>query len=278
MIKCNFPHKSKKKLLPKRQMLVYYVEMKKERLTKSFRVMVVILSGTLLLLGETYGANSLYPRTQNNSENRSQQTTKPAYKQVNKTVANPSSFKPDMPLEQAIDILRNSTVPPLNIVVLWKDLEENADIYRDTPIGMDGVSRVPLRTHLKLLLMSVSAGGAEKLVYVVDDGVITIATQGSLPKKMISRVYDISDLVSAPANFRLMPGLGMPAGYGRMPYGGMMPSGGMGYRGQGFYGRARPYRGVGRRTSVGRTPIGTNLNTNSYATTSYSGYRTRRNR
>jgi len=254
-------------------MLVYYVEMKKERLTKSFRVMVVILSGTLLLLGETYGANSLYPHTQNNSENRSQQTSKPAYKQVNRTTADPSSFKPDMPLEQAIDILRNSTVPPLNIVVLWRNLEENADIYRDTPIGMDGVSRVPLRTHLKLLLMSVSAGGAEKLGYVVEDGVIIIATQGSLPKKMIVRVYDLSDLVSAPANYRLMPGLGMPFGYGRMPFGGTTPYGGMGYRGQGFYGRARPYRGVGRRTSVG-----TNLNTNSYVTTSYNTYRTRRNR
>lgn len=133
-------------------MLVYYVEMKKERLTKSLRVMVAILSGTLLLLGETYGANSLYPHTQNNSENQSQQTSKPSYKQVNRTTADPSSFKPDMPLEQAIDILRNSTAPPLNIVVLWRNLEENADIYRDAPIGMDGVSRVPLRTHLKHLL------------------------------------------------------------------------------------------------------------------------------
>ncbi len=228
---------------------------------------MVILSVTFLLLGETYGANSVGPYTRNNSENRSQQTSKPAYKKANRTTADPSSFTPEMPLEQAIDILRNATVPSLNIVVLWKDLEENADIYRDTPIGMDGVSRVPLRTHLKLLLMSVSAGGAEKLVYVVDDGVITIATQGSLPKKMIARVYDISDLVSAPANYRLMPGLGMPFGYGRMAFGGM------GYRGQGFYGRARSSRGVGRRTSAG-----TNLNTSSYVTTSYNSYRTRRDR
>ena len=247
--------------------------MKKERLTKSLGVRVVILSVTFILLGETYGATSLGPYTRNNLENRSQQTSKPAYKKVNRTTADPSSFTPDMPLEQAIDILRNATVPSLNIVVLWKDLEENADIYRDTPIGMDGVSRVPLRTHLKLLLMSVSAGSSEKLVYVVDDGVITIATQGSLPKKMIARVYDITDLVSAPANYRLMPGLGMPIGYGRMPYGGMPPYGGMGYRGQGFYGSTRPYRGVGDRTSVG-----TNLNTNSYVTTNYNSYRTRRNR
>lgn len=203
--------------------------MKKERWTKSFRGIVFILSGFLLLLGEAYGANSKGPYPRNNSENKSRQTSKTAYKKVSRITAGPSSFTPDMTFEEAINILRNSTVPKLNIAVLWKDLEQNADIYRDTPIGIKGVSKVPLRTHLKLLLLSVSAGGSDKLGYVVDDGVIIIATQDSLPKKMKTRVYDITDLVSAPANFRLMPGLGMPFGYGQMPFGGMMPYGGMGY-------------------------------------------------
>ena len=203
--------------------------MKKERFKKSFRGIFFILSGTFLLLGETQGANSKGPYTRNSSENQGQQTSKTAYKKVSRITAGPSSFTPDMSFNEAINILRNSTVPKLNIAVLWKDLEENADIYRDTPIGINGVSKVPLRTHLKLLLMSISAGGTEKLGYVIDDGVIIIATQGSLPKKMKTRVYDITDLVSAPANFRLMPGLGMPFGYGQMPYGGMMPYGGTGY-------------------------------------------------
>lgn len=216
--------------------------MNKERLTKTFGGIVVILSCTFLLLGETYGANSKgsYPRK--NSENQSRQTSKAAYKQVKKAASGPSTFTPDMSFSEAIDILRNSTVPPLNIAVLWKDLEQNADIYRDTPIGMNGVSRVPLRTHLKLLLMSVSAGSAEKLGYVVEGGVIIIATQGSLPKKMKTRVYDIADLVSAPANFRLMPGLGMPFGYGQMPYGGMVPYGGVVPYGGTGYSRYRNQR------------------------------------
>jgi len=203
--------------------------MSKERLTKCFGGIVVILFGTFLLLGETQGANSKGPYTRNSSENQGQQTSKTAYKKVSRITAGPSSFTPEMTFEEAINILRNSTVPKLNIAVLWKDLEQNADIYRDTPIGINGVSKVPLRTHLKLLLMSISAGGTEKLGYVVDDGVIIIATQGSLPKKMKTRVYDIADLVSAPANFRLMPGLGMPFGYGQMPYGGTVPYGGTGY-------------------------------------------------
>ena len=210
--------------------------MKKEKLTQSFSKIVITLLSVFLLLTESYGANSKGPNARINSENQIRRIPKTAYRRVKRGTANPSSFRPDMPFSEAIDILRNSTVPRLNIVVLWKDLEENADIYRETPIGMDGLSRVPLRTHLKILLMSVSAGGAEKLRYVVDEGVIIIATRGSLPRKMVTRIYDITDLVSAPANYRFMPGFGMPFGFGGMPFGGA------GFRGQGF--NSSPNRGT----------------------------------
>jgi hypothetical protein len=210
--------------------------MKKEKLTQSFIVIVITLSSAFLLLTETCRANSKGPRARINSENQIRRKPKTAYKQFKRGTANPSSFRPDMPFSEAIDILRNSTVPRLNIVVLWKDLEENANIYRETPIGTDGLSRVPLRTHLKILLMSVSGGGAEKLGYIVDEGVIIIATRGSLPRKMVTRIYDITDLISAPANYRIMPGFGIPFGFGQMPNGGPMPFGGAGFGGQGFYG------------------------------------------
>lgn len=247
--------------------------MKKKRLTKLAVVIVLILSVHYLLFEEAYGASSAGPSAKKNSGNQSKQASKPILKKANRIVSDPSTFTPNMPFSEAIDILRNSTVPPLNIVVLWKDLEENADIYRHTPIGMDGVSRVPLRTHLKLLLTSVSAGSIEKLGYVVEDGVITIATQNSLPAKMVTRIYDITDLVGEPANYRFMPGFGMPFGYGGMPFGyGGMPFGygGMPYGGQGSYGSAMPYRGAGYGTFVGRTPTGTGLNT--YVTRNNRGY------
>ncbi len=238
--------------------------MRKEKLTQSFSVIVITLSSAFLLLTETYGANSKSPRARINSDNQIKQIPKTAYKQVKGITANPSTFKPNMPFNEAIDILRNSTVPRLNIVVLWKDLEENANIYRETPIGMDGLSGVPLRTHLKILLMSVSGGDAEKLGYVIDQGVIIIATRGSLPKKLVTRIYDITDLVSAPANYRIMPGFGMPFGFGGMPNGGgmpfggtgfagMMPFGGTGFSGQGF--NSSPNRGTyggSNRTRVSR--------------------------
>jgi len=215
--------------------------MKKEKLIQSFGVIIITLSSAFLLLTETYAANSKSPHARTNSENQTRQIHKTVYKQVKRITASPSSFKPGMPFSEAIDILRNSTVPRLNIVVLWKDLEENADIYRETPIGMNGLSKVPLRTHLKILLMSVS-GSAGNLGYVVDEGVIIIATRGSLPRKMVTRIYDITDLVSPPANYRLMPGFGMPFGFGGMSYGGGMPFGGTGFAGQGF--NSSPNRGA----------------------------------
>lgn len=116
---------------------------------------------------------------------------------------------------EAIDILRNSTEPPLKIVVLWKDLSENAYVEPDTPIKIDGVSGIRLRTGLEIVLRSVYSGFAE-LGYLVKGGVIIIATKESLPDRMVTRVYDISYLLSRPARFGFgfAPGLasGWPGG------------------------------------------------------------------
>ncbi|MHC4520597.1 MAG: hypothetical protein ACYTAS_18560, partial [Planctomycetota bacterium] len=84
----------------------------------------------------------------------------------------PASFTRDMPLSDAIDILRHATSPPLNIVVYWKDLDANAAVSRDTPIGFDGVSGLRLRQYLEILLNSLSATSLARIDYVVDRGVI----------------------------------------------------------------------------------------------------------
>jgi hypothetical protein len=130
------------------------------------------------------------------------------YKQLRQTV-DLSALTLDTPFSEAIDLLRNSAGPPLTIVVLWRDLSENANVERDTPIRIDGVSGIRLRTGLEILLMAVS-GSFAKLGYVVEHGVIIIATKDSLPAKMVTRVYDISDLLARPARFGFgfAPGLG----------------------------------------------------------------------
>jgi hypothetical protein len=132
-----------------------------------------------------------------------------------------ASLTPQTPFGEAIDILRNSTTPPLPIVVLWKQLAEGAGVYRDTPIGLDGLTGLRAGQCLDLLMLSLSAGASAKLGYVVDKGVITISTTDTLPTpKLITRVYNISDLVAAPARYSLSSmGFGMGYGGPAAPFG-----------------------------------------------------------
>lgn len=161
----------------------------------------------------------------------------------------PASFTPEMRFEDAIDILRNCTNPPLNIVVFWKEIGDNADIHRDTPIGLDGVRGIRVGACLNLLLASVSAGASAKIGYTINEGVIVVATPNALPVKKVVRVYDVSDLVAPPAQYFLpMMGFGGMGrgGFGGAPmmgnYGGGLGAGsgrGSSYLPPGSYGRAR---------------------------------------
>ncbi len=163
---------------------------------------------------------------------------------------NPASFTPQMPFGEAIEILRDCTIPPLNIVVLWKDIGENAGIYRDTPIGIDGIPGLRIGQYLDILLLSLSAGAPVQLGYAVHKGVITVGTTDALPApRKMTRVYDVSDLVAEPAQYFFPPlgygGMYGGMGYGGMGYGGMyggqmMGPGGYGGFGSG-YGSGAPY-------------------------------------
>jgi len=150
-------------------------------------------------------------------------------------VRRPALFTREMPLSQAIDILRNATRPPLNIVVLWRDLD-NAGIYRDTAIGIDGAPGLRIRQYLDLLVLSLSAGAPVKFDWVVHGNVVTIGTVDALPAaKLVTRVYDISDLVAPPARYSLPSmGFGGMGSYGGGMFGGQMP--GMGSYGGGMGG------------------------------------------
>jgi len=72
-----------------------------------------------------------------------------------------STLTPMMSFSEAIDVLENSVAPPLNIAVLWRDLDDNdgiADIEPTRPINMEGIRSISLGTALNLLLKSVSGG------------------------------------------------------------------------------------------------------------------------
>jgi len=105
-----------------------------------------------------------------------------------------SRWRPEMAFGDALEELKKSVEPPLSIVVLWRDLEENAGIDRTAPINMEGVSGIYLETALRLLLRSVSAGA--EIDFVIKDGVIVIATKDALPNTLETRVYDIYGLAA----------------------------------------------------------------------------------
>ncbi len=102
-----------------------------------------------------------------------------------------SVLSPSMPFVEAIDTLKNSVEPPLRIVVLWRDLLDNAEIEPTTAINMDGIPTVRLGAALELLLKAV-AGSFVDLGYVIQNGVVTVATAESLPQKFETRVYEVA--------------------------------------------------------------------------------------
>ena len=149
------------------------------------------------------------------------------------------------PAGEAFDILRRSIDPPLNIVVLWRDLLDNANIESTSPVDFDGPSNIRLGTALDNMASALSdplAGVDYRVEYVINRGVVTFATRAGLPaKKMETRVYDVSDLVSPPANYGGMAGMmggmgGMMGGMGGMGGGMGGYGGGMGGMGGGMMG------------------------------------------
>ena len=151
-----------------------------------------------------------------------------------------SALTPEMSLSDAIVELRNSVEPPLKIVVLWRDLYDNADIDQFTPINMDSVPAIPLGTSLQLLLRSVS-GGLVDLDYVVENGVVTVGTTGSLPSELQTLVYDVTVLLGRPADFYAQSGTGGGQGGGGGGRGGGGGGGGGGQGGGGGGGGGGQY-------------------------------------
>ncbi len=111
-----------------------------------------------------------------------------------------SAITQQTPANEAFEILRNSVQPPLNLIVIWRDLLDNANIEPSSPVEMNGPANVQLGTALRNLLDAISdplATGKEyRMDYVVTGGAITVATRIGLPaKKVETRVYDLPPLL-----------------------------------------------------------------------------------
>jgi len=132
-------------------------------------------------------------------EARQPQPSEPARRRVPlarqlKTVVDISHWSRDTTFAEAVEDLRAAVDPPLKLIVLWRDLSQNAGIDRETAIQIDGVQDVTLSTALQLLLQAV-ASSPQQLGYVIEHDVITVGTKDSLHRNWRTQVYDISDLI-----------------------------------------------------------------------------------
>jgi len=89
------------------------------------------------------------------------------------TTVDLSMWSPDMPFSEALDTLKNSVDPPLQIVAMWKDLLDSCNTDRSTPIDIDGLPSVKVGTALELLVKAMSTDMCT-LGYQINDNVIVI--------------------------------------------------------------------------------------------------------
>ncbi|MEW6253129.1 MAG: hypothetical protein AB1716_21025 [Planctomycetota bacterium] len=119
----------------------------------------------------------------------------------------------ETPLDQAIAWLQDFT--KLNMSVRWTVLED-AGLRRDTPITVQARG---LRLEQVLWLILNEAGGAEiKLAYRASGNLLVLSTAEDLNKEMITKVYDVADLLvripraSRQAMFNVTQGMGQQGG------------------------------------------------------------------
>jgi hypothetical protein len=94
-----------------------------------------------------------------------------------------SNLNPQMPLQEAVEVLRKSVEPPLNIVVLWTDLRENSFIEPVSPINIHGMAKVKLGTIVDLLVKNLRVGDV-KATWKIKDDVLVIGTPTTLAQSI----------------------------------------------------------------------------------------------
>ncbi|HDS84769.1 MAG TPA: hypothetical protein ENN97_06200 [Phycisphaerales bacterium] len=105
-----------------------------------------------------------------------------------------SLIRPDTTFREALAIISGQE-PRLPILVLWNDLERNAFVERDTPVGIEGVGRMRAEAALNLVLRAVATSGM-RLRVISEGGVLTIATEVADLGKPTTRVYPVADLLA----------------------------------------------------------------------------------
>ncbi|NNM85408.1 MAG: hypothetical protein HKL96_06615 [Phycisphaerales bacterium] len=104
-----------------------------------------------------------------------------------------------VPLGNAIDYLRQ--VSGANIVVNWNALEA-AGVSKQATVSLD-LRYVTVKKTLELMLSQASSSAT--LVSYISGNVLTVTTQGDADTHLVTRVYQVGDLVMTIPNFTSFP-------------------------------------------------------------------------
>lgn len=113
-----------------------------------------------------------------------------------------------VPLEKALQELSDGA--RANVVVRWSSLAA-AGVGRTTPVTVHAYD-VPL--HRALTLVLDAARGPVQLDYAIRGNVIVVSTADETPDRMLTRLYDVRDLVQKQVEWteRAAPSVRVPAG------------------------------------------------------------------
>lgn len=126
-------------------------------------------------------------------ERMEDEASRKARNKLDETVPQEISFE-SVTFEDAIERIRSDS--GLNIFPNWNALQQYG-ITRDQLVDMPRMTNVSWRQVLEMLLKQVSAnlGGITQLDWTIEGGVLTISTRDDLSTNLITRVYDIGDLL-----------------------------------------------------------------------------------
>ncbi|MEJ5259457.1 MAG: hypothetical protein WHS88_04620, partial [Anaerohalosphaeraceae bacterium] len=128
-------------------------------------------------------------------------------KQLETIVDLSGSITEETTFQEALEILRTAVDPPLRITPIWANLVDTAFVQRETILNIPGASLhgITLKMALELVINAINASAISEIGYMIKEGVIIIATLEYLDTNVSNRyfhkVYDISELLSPPANF-----------------------------------------------------------------------------
>lgn len=105
-----------------------------------------------------------------------------------------------MPLEDVLTFLRQ--VADVNMTVNWKSLEE-IKVDRKTPVSLTATDISAARAlDLVLDQLTTSRDKMQRVYWVVDEGVVVVATGAALDQKTVTRIYGVGDVLTVVPNFK----------------------------------------------------------------------------